>query len=203
MVAETKMAQTELGLIPGDWEVVKLYEISSFQNGLAHEQFESESGEYKVVNSKFISTEGKIFRLVFKNLVPLLKGDITIVMSDIPNGKALAKCYLIDEDNAYTLNQRIGKISTQKANQKYLFYILNRNKYYLSFDSGSGQTNLRKQEVLNCPIPLPPLPEQQAIAEALSDADAWIESLEKLMAKNVLSNKGLCRSCYRLRKVGK
>jgi type I restriction enzyme S subunit len=32
-------------------------------------------------------------------------------------------------------------------------------------------------------IPLPPLAEQEAIAGALSDADAWIESLEQLIAK--------------------
>lgn len=32
-------------------------------------------------------------------------------------------------------------------------------------------------------IPLPPAPEQKAIAEALSDADALIESLERLIAK--------------------
>ena len=32
-------------------------------------------------------------------------------------------------------------------------------------------------------IPLPPLREQEAIAGALSDADAWIESLEQLIAK--------------------
>jgi type I restriction enzyme S subunit len=38
--------------------------------------------------------------------------------------------------------------------------------------------NLKKYK-----IPLPPLPEQQAIAEALSDADALIESLEQLIAK--------------------
>ena len=31
-------------------------------------------------------------------------------MSDVPNGKALAKCYLIENDNTFTLNQRIGRI---------------------------------------------------------------------------------------------
>src|SRR5690606_23062371 len=40
------------------------------------------------------------------------------------------------------------------------------------------------------PIVLPPLPEQEAIAEALSDADAWIESLEQLIAKKRLIKQG-------------
>lgn len=29
---------------------------------------------------------------------------ILMVMSDLPNGKALAKCFIVDEDNKYTLN---------------------------------------------------------------------------------------------------
>jgi type I restriction enzyme, S subunit len=33
------------------------------------------------------------------------------------------------------------------------------------------------------PLPVPPLPEQEAITEALSDADALIESLEQFIAK--------------------
>ncbi len=182
--------QTEIGVIPEDWEVVKIASVVDFDNGLAHEGIESEAGDFIVVNSKFISTEGKVIRKVTKQLKPLVKNDICIVMSDIPNGKALAKCYLIEKDNIYTLNQRIGRISSKNENPRFLFYELNRNKYYLSFDSGSGQTNLRKNEVLNCLIPLPPLTEQEAIATALSDADAWIENLEQLIAKKRLIKQG-------------
>lgn len=42
----------------------------------------------------------------------------------------------------------------------------------------------------NIQIPLPPIPEQQAIAKALSDTDAWIESLEKLIDKKRLVKQG-------------
>ena len=139
---------------------MKLQSICNFQNGVGHEQFESENGKYIVVNSKFISTENRVKRFCNKDLVPLLKNDITIVMSDIPNGKALAKCYIIEKDNCYSLNQRIGRIVISEFSAKFYFYYLNRNKYFLSFDSGSGQTNLRKQEVLDCPIIVPPLSEQ-------------------------------------------
>lgn len=184
------MKQTEIGMIPEDWEVAKLKDIADFQNGLAHENIESEFGEFIAVNSKFISQDGKVFRKVTKQLLPLFNNDLCIVMSDIPNGKALAKCFLVEEDGRYTLNQRIGRISPIKDHSKYLFYTLNRNKYFLGFDSGSGQTNLRKDEVLACPVPLPPLPEQEAIAGALSDADSWIESLEQLIAKKRLIKQG-------------
>ena len=179
-----KYKQTEVGLIPSDWEVRELGGIAEFYNGKAHEQDIDENGNYIVVNSKFISTNGEIYKSSRLAHFPLQQGDITMVMSDIPNGKALAKCYFIKQDKKYTLNQRICSLKANICDSKYLFYTLNRNKYFLSFDSGSGQTNLRRNEVLECPIPLPPTKaEQTAIANALSDADALISSLEKLIAK--------------------
>lgn len=39
------------------------------------------------------------------------------------------------------------------------------------------------RDLVNLPVAVPPKPEQEAIAEALSDADALIESLEQLIAK--------------------
>ncbi|MFV0212670.1 restriction endonuclease subunit S [Empedobacter falsenii] len=57
------------------------------------------------------------------------------------------------------------------------------NDYFLAFDSGSGQTNLRRDEVLNCPIDFPSLSEQECIATILSDMDAELESLENQLAK--------------------
>jgi type I restriction enzyme S subunit len=179
-----KYKQTEVGVIPEDWEVKRLFEIAHFRNGKAHEQFIVEDGDYKVVNSKFISTEGAVYKQAKVSIEPLHEGEIAMVMSDIPNGKALAKCFLVDKANSYTLNQRICAIKANDVNSEFLFRVLNRNKYYLDFDSGSGQTNLRKQDVLNCPLPIPKVyTEQTAIAEALSDADAMIASLEKLIDK--------------------
>jgi type I restriction enzyme S subunit len=175
---------TETGIIPQDWDVKELGEIVNFSNGKGHEQFIDEIGEYVVVNSKFISTDGKIKKFSRQNLSPLFIDDITIVMSDIPNGKALAKCYLIEKNNKYTLNQRIGSICPKDGDSKYFYYQLNRNKYFLAYDSGTGQTNLKRKEVLDCPFILPPTKsEQTAIATALSDTDALISSLEKLIAK--------------------
>jgi type I restriction enzyme, S subunit len=184
--------QTEVGVIPGDWDILRLIEISAFENGKAHEQFIDDMGDYVVVNSKFISTDGEVRKFSNKKLSSLNKGNITIVMSDIPNGKALAKCYLVEKDNRYTLNQRIGCIKpNEDIDNDYLFYKLNRNKYFLAFDSGSGQTNLKKSEILDCPVALPPTKaEQTAIATALNDADALITQLEKLIAKKQAIKQG-------------
>ncbi len=176
---------SDAGIIPNDWNAPLLSEISDFENGKAHEQFIDDKGDYIVINSKFISTEGSVAKYSKVNLSPLEKGNIAIVMSDIPNGKALAKCFLVPQDNRYTLNQRIGCIKPfDEIDNDYLFYKLNRNNYFLAFDSGSGQTNLKKSEIRACPVALPPTKaEQTAIANALNDADALIQKLEQLIAK--------------------
>lgn len=189
MVEELKIAegfqQTDAGIIPNDWVVKPLHEVAHFENGKAHEQFIDEHGDYIVVNSKFISTGGRVKKFSKKNIFPLKKGDITIVMSDIPKGKALAKCFLIDKDDTYTLNQRIGGITANDdTDNKYLFYKLNRNKYYLAFDSGTGQTNIKRQQILDCPIALPPTGEEQRnISKALSDINELIHKSEKFLIK--------------------
>jgi type I restriction enzyme S subunit len=92
-----------------------------------------------------------------------------MVLSDVPNGRAIAKCFLVDKSNLYTVNQRVCKISSNNTVSVLLFYILNRNKYFLDFDDGVKQTNLKKDDVLNCPIILPKeQKEQQKIASCLS-----------------------------------
>jgi len=177
------------------WEVKQLSEVVDFSNGKAHEQFIDENGNFIVVNSKFVSTEGDIVKYSNQNICPLFRGDITIVMSDIPNGKALAKCYLIEADNRYTLNQRIGSIRPKDGDSKYFYYQLNRNKYFLAFDSGTGQTNLKKNDILECPISLPQtLIEQTKIAQILSDMDAEIEALEKKLNKYKMIKQGMMQN---------
>lgn len=164
-----------------NWKKVTIGDIATFYNGKAHENCISESGAYELVNSRFVSTRGRTVKYSLEQRFPLIKGDIAMVMSDIPNGKALAKCYLVKEDHRFTLNQRICCFRTQKAVPEFLYYALNRNKFYLSFDSGVTQTNLRKEEVLECPIYLPPYEEQKTIADALLTWDTAIEKTEALI----------------------
>jgi type I restriction enzyme S subunit len=183
---------TKLGLIPEEWEIQPLGVISNFRNGKGHEGIVDASGQYKLINSKFVSTEGKVVKFVNIMLVELFPGEITIVMSDVPNGRAIAKCFYVDQSNTYSLNQRIGALSPKKGlNSLYLYYYLNRNSYFLRFDDGVKQTNLRKDEVLGCPILLPPYSQQQKIAEILSTWDEAIEKVQQLIKQLELRKKGL------------
>lgn len=160
-----------------EWEEKTLDEVVNYENGKAHENDISENGKYIVVNSKFISTEGDIRKFTNKAFCLANVENILMVLSDVPNGRAIAKCYLVESDDLYTVNQRICRLSSKKAVSKFLFYVLDRNKYFLSFDDGVKQTNLRKEDVLNCPILMPSnQEEQQKIADCLSSIDELITS---------------------------
>ena len=181
--------------LPGfsdEWEVKKLGGLVEFSNGKAHENSITENGKFIVINSKFISTEGQVKKYSNFCYCPVSIGEIVMVMSDVPNGKALAKCFYINENDKYTLNQRICSLTPLNVNSDFLFYLLDRNSYYLTFDDGVKQTNLRKDDVLSCPLKLPvTLEEQQAIAQVLSDMDAEIEALEKKRDKYKAIKQGM------------
>lgn len=57
-------------------------------------------------------------------------------------------------------------------------------------NNGSSQPNLSASSVSNFIIPLPSVTEQKCIAEALSDVDGMISSLEKLIAKKKAVKQG-------------
>lgn len=180
----------------GDWENTTIEKIADYENGKAHENNIIDNGKYIVVNSKFISTEGEIIKYTNEANLLACKGDILMVLSDVPNGRALSKCYLVEKDNVYTVNQRVCRIIPEKVNSTLLFYTINRNKYFLSFDDGVKQTNLKKNDVLSCSIVIPKEPdEQEKIADFLSGIDELIssqkEKIEKLKQHKIALMQGL------------
>lgn len=178
-----------------EWKEKKLDEVFEFYNGKAHENVISENGKYVVVNSKFISTDGTVRKYTNEMIFPLIKKDIVMVMSDVPNGKAISKCFLINENNKYTLNQRICCLRTKENT---VFYInqISRNKYFLKFDDGVKQTNLRKNDILQCPLLCPCLAEQQKIADCLASFDEVIEKQKATLAVWEELKKGLLQQMF-------
>jgi type I restriction enzyme, S subunit len=166
--------------LPEDWVWTILDEVSLFKNGKAHEQFVDANGKYILINSKYVSTNGKVAKYTGKQMMPMYIKEIAIVMSDVPNGRALSRCFMIDADDKYSLNQRIGGIvALTGLYHDYLIKILDRNRYYLSFNDGKKQTNLKKSQIMSCPIPLPPLEEQKAIVEKVEFLMQKCQALEE------------------------
>lgn len=165
------------------WVEKVLPDVCRFNGGKAHEPYVVKYGDYICVNSKFISSEGSVKKYCSKNLRAARSGDILMVMSDLPNGKALAKTFIVEEDNLYAINQRICALSPYADDSKFLSYILNRNPYFLKFDDGVNQTHLLNKVFERCPIYLPSIKIQTRIAKILSDMDVEITTLEQKREK--------------------
>ncbi|WOB69274.1 restriction endonuclease subunit S [Microcystis aeruginosa] len=82
------------------------------------------------------------------------------------------------EDNKYSLNQRIYAIRSDKIEARLLYYHLNKHPYLLNFDNGENQTNLRKEDILKCPLYIPLIEEQKRIVEILDKAFEGIAQAE-------------------------
>lgn len=74
----------------------------------------------------------------------------------------------------------------------YLFYILKLYKRFIeSISTGSTFKAIKKSDIENFEIPLPPLPEQKKIAEILSTVDQAIEKVDEAIQKKEILKKGL------------
>src|SRR5690606_33585449 len=108
----------------------------------------------------------------------------------------IGKIAFIDKiNNPTTLNSGVfvARPKNNTIHNRFFYYVL-MSFYFDDFLSkitaGSTITHLYQKDFVHFNFILPPLREQEAIAEALSDADAWIERLEQLIAKNRLIKQG-------------
>lgn len=179
------------------WESTLLGAVVDYENGRAHENEIDEEGNFIVVNSKFISTDGEVVKRTNTPYCLADKEDILMVLSDVPNGRAIAKCFFVDQSGKYTVNQRICRLRSKNINSKLLFYLINRNPYFLSFDDGVKQTNLKKNEVLECPLMIPSSPiKQQKIADLLSSIDDLIIATGQRIKSLKEHKKGLMQQLF-------
>jgi type I restriction enzyme S subunit len=100
-----------------------------------------------------------------------------MVMSDLPNGRALAKAFLVEDRASYAVNQRVCILSPRENSPKFLFYLLDRNPYFLRYDDGVSQTHLPNAAFEKFKVFIPPLPEQLEIASFLDERNAKLDQL--------------------------
>lgn len=176
-----RMKQTEIGLLPEDWEVKKISQISQIRTGGKNTQDKIENGPYPfIVRSQTVE---RINSYSFDGVAVLTAGD------GVGVGKVFH--YL---NGKFDYHQRVYSISHfEKDISGFYFFKYFQNNFYnriMQMTAKSSVDSVRMETIADMQIPLPPLSEQKAIAEALSDADAWIESLEKLIAKKHLIKQG-------------
>ncbi len=160
--------QTELGMIPADWSVKKLGEIAPLQRGFDLPTSHLQLGIYPVVYSNGILNHHASFKVKAPGVVTGRSGTI-------------GKVNYIEND--YWPHNTSLWVTDFKGNlPKFIYYLYT----YIKLERlgiGSGVPTLNRNDVHSYQLLLPPIPEQQAIATALSDIDTLITSLDKLIVK--------------------
>ncbi|MEM3584851.1 MAG: restriction endonuclease subunit S [Candidatus Woesearchaeota archaeon] len=162
-----KFKQTEIGMIPEDWEVKELDSLGNIQTGKGTEILDK--GIYKVIGSNgFLGyTNNEEFLeegpLIFTGRV----GTVGIVN-------------LLNKREKYWLSDNTLYFKTENETLlKFIYYFL-KNIDFSFLNVGSTQPLIKQSDFKKLPVALPPLPEQRAIAKILSDLDSKIELLQKM-----------------------
>jgi len=171
----------------GEWEKVKLGEIATgFQYGLNASSKEYD-GTNKYLRITDIDEESR--SIIYNDLTsPNCKLSKEYLLSEndllfARTGASVGKTYLynLKDENVYFAGYLI-KCNVINACPKYVFYVTLAEKYkkwVLIMSQRSGQPGINSEEYQLFTFPLPPLPEQQAIANVLTTADREIELLKK------------------------
>ncbi|QCX32594.1 hypothetical protein FDN13_02160 [Caloramator sp. E03] len=194
---------TEIGEIPKEWEVDKLENLVDKITDGTHStpNYQDEGIPFLRVtdiqknnidwnNVKYISQEEHLE--LIKRCNPE-KGDILYSK----NGTiGIAK--IIDWDREFSIFVSLCLIKIKKEKSKinnvFLSYFLNSEKCMKQIKLRAKQgtvTNLHLEEIRELDIPIPPLSEQQKIADILSTVDEQIENVDKLIEKTKELKKGL------------
>lgn len=186
---------TEVGRIPTDWEVVSLKDVASFGGGTTPPRKDFEkfyaSGVHPWVktldlNDGYISTtEEKVTEAALSETSLKMHPAGTVLVAMYGGFNQIGRTGLIQVSAA--INQALVAVITKKERlvPAYLLNLLNyKVDYWKTVASSSRKDpNITSNDVKSFLLPLPCVIEQTAIAYALSDVDALIQELEKLIAK--------------------
>lgn len=172
--APAAMQETELGLLPADWRVEAIEDFALITTGDRNTQDRVEDGAFPFfVRSQTVE---RINSYSFDGEAVLTAGD------GVGTGKIFhyvnGKC---------GIHQRVYRMSDFRSDVSgYYFYLFFSQNFYsriMQMTAKSSVDSVRREMIARMMVALPPRPEQEAIAEALTDADALIASLESLVAK--------------------
>lgn len=163
----------EFGYIPEDWGYDKLYKYCSICTGKGNTQDSENDGIYPFyVRSPIIERSNNY----------LYDGEAVLTVGDgVGTGKVFH--YI---NGKFNFHQRVYKLSDfVNLNGKFFFYLFSSffGNRVNQMTAKSSVDSVRLEMISQMYILLPPLPEQEKIAEVLSDIDELIESTQKLIDK--------------------
>ncbi|WP_286761332.1 restriction endonuclease subunit S [Salegentibacter sp. UBA1130] len=186
--------QTEVGVIPEDWEYSYLGNLGVFKKGKGIRKDEVISDGLQCVRYgqlyttyDFLIYETKSFISSYsaENSTKIKKGDILFAGSGETKDE-IGKCATLTSDKITYAGGDIIILTPSNANSVYLGYLLNEKsiqKQKSQMGQGDAVVHIYSSGLSKIKIPLPPIEEQKAIAQVLSDTDQLIQNLKTLLAK--------------------
>jgi type I restriction enzyme S subunit len=181
--------QTEVGVIPEDWEVMKLKQFATLINGRAFKQTELlQNGKYEVLRVGNFFTSNKWY---YSDLE--LTSEYYVEFGDLMYAWSASFGPQFWKGKKCIYHYHIWKVSVKSNSNKYfLFHLFEFDKSrLLNQTQGGTMFHLTKSGMEAREFPVPPLPEQTAIANALSDMDALIAQTERLIEKKKAIKQGV------------
>jgi type I restriction enzyme S subunit len=199
-IGHKEFKETEIGRIPREWNMMKLGEIANVRYGLGQPPAIEANGipMIRATNVKRgkIVKEGLIFLspgAVPNSRDPFLRvGDILVVRSGAYTGDV--GLVTKEWEGAVAGYDLIVTPSDTIDSQFLTYYLLSssvQKRHFMGLKIRSAQPHLNSSQVEGTPIPLPPLPEQQKIAEILRTVDKRLEYLRNRKEKLERIKKGL------------
>ncbi|MCX5980884.1 MAG: restriction endonuclease subunit S [Nostocales cyanobacterium LacPavin_0920_SED1_MAG_38_18] len=186
--------KTEVGVIPHDWEVdsITKYCQEIFLGLTAKVDYvnhggipliratDISNGKLSFQNALFISNKQH------KQLTKYRKAKLGDVL--VSKSGSLGVCALVDTEKEFSIYESIIVLQPilNKLFSRFLLYLVSfqdTQKRLLGETVGSTVGHLNLNNFKQLQIPLPPLPEQKAIAQSLSDVNTLITALDQVITK--------------------
>ena len=196
--------QTEVGVIPEDWGLKRLAEVTTLMTngfvGIATIHYSNDDSAILYIQGYNVEENGYNFRgikyvtkafhklhqkscLQENDLLTIQTGDVGLT-TIVPLELVGSNCHALI----------ITRFKKENIFPKFCSYYFNSSKgraRLKEIETGTTMKHINVGDLLQFEIPLPPSKsEQTAIATALSDADALITSLEKLIEKKRAMKQG-------------
>ena len=191
--------QTEVGVIPEDWETDTLLSIScqimDFR-GRTPKKLGTEWGGGDIpalsagnVRMGFVDFKEECYfgsEQLYRRW--MTKGDLAkddiVFTTEAPLGNVA----LVPDNRRYILSQRtvLLQVDPNRVSSRFLFQVMlsgGFQRMLADYASGSTARGIQRKKFEQLCVPIPPLHEQGAIAAALGDVDALLDRLDRIIAK--------------------
>lgn len=201
-----KFKDSPLGPIPEDWEVKRLGDVVALvtkgttptsigceftRSGVTFIKAESIANNGSLISSMFAYISEQTHEVLRRS--QLKENDILFSIAGVLGRVGIVGKEVLPANTNQALAIIRPKIDGE-VDIKFLFYCLHAEYIVEAINQlqvGVAQANLSLENVEGLRLALPPLPEQQRIAEALGEVDKLIESLDEQIEKKRLIAKGV------------